>query len=176
MCAGRGLRCCVLMSEGFALGDRYSTVETLLQYYLLLPLKQKDAHLVYLTNELSSSSTIIFTRTVADAQRLSIILRLLGFPAIPLHGQLSQSSRLGALNKFKSGGRKILVATDVAARCVVASLVKDMCLETNDTPRSYSWQRSRYSPRRPGHQLRYPHSFQGIHPSSRSYRPSRSSG
>lgn len=102
---------------------RYSTVETLLQYYLLLPLKQKDAHLVYLTNELSSSSTIIFTRTVADAQRLSIILRLLGFPAIPLHGQLSQSSRLGALNKFKSGGRKILVATDVAARGLDIPLV-----------------------------------------------------
>lgn len=107
---------------------RYSTVETLLQYYLLLPLKQKDAHLVYLTNELSSSSTIIFTRTVADAQRLSIILRLLGFPAIPLHGQLSQSSRLGALNKFKSGGRKILVATDVAARCVIACSVDEVCL------------------------------------------------
>lgn len=103
--------------------SKYTTVETLLQYYLLLPLKQKDAHLVYLTNELSSSSTIIFTRTVADAQRLSIILRLLGFPAIPLHGQLSQSSRLGALNKFKSGGRKILVATDVAARGLDIPLV-----------------------------------------------------
>lgn len=95
---------------------RYSTVSTLLQYYVLLPLKHKDTHLIYLTNELSSSSMIIFTRTVNDAQRLSIMLRLLGFPAIPLHGQLSQSSRLGALNKFKSGGRKILVATDVASR------------------------------------------------------------
>lgn len=48
--------------------------------------------------------------------RLSIILRTLGFPAVPLHGQLSQSARLGALGKFKSGGRKVLVATDVASR------------------------------------------------------------
>lgn len=49
---------------------------------------------------------------------LSIILRNLGFPAVPLHGQLSQSHRLGALAKFKSGGRSILVATDVASRQV----------------------------------------------------------
>lgn len=48
--------------------------------------------------------------------RLSIILRILGFPALPLHGKLTQSQRLGALGKFKSGGRSILVATDVASR------------------------------------------------------------
>ncbi|THH18490.1 hypothetical protein EW146_g2511 [Bondarzewia mesenterica] len=51
-----------------------------------------------------------------NIQRLSIILRTLGFPAVPLHGQLSQSQRLGALSKFKSGGRNVLVATDVASR------------------------------------------------------------
>jgi ATP-dependent RNA helicase DDX47/RRP3 len=51
--------------------------------------------------------------------RLSIILRTLGFQAVPLHGQLSQSQRLGALGKFKSGGQKVLVATDVASRCVL---------------------------------------------------------
>jgi ATP-dependent RNA helicase DDX47/RRP3 len=45
-----------------------------------------------------------------------LILRNLGFPAIPLHGQLSQPKRLGALNKFKSGDRNILLATDVASR------------------------------------------------------------
>jgi len=40
----------------------------------------------------------------------------LGFSAIPLHGQLSQSARLGALGKFRARSRDILVATDVAAR------------------------------------------------------------
>ncbi|KAI9571284.1 DEAD-domain-containing protein [Boletus coccyginus] len=96
--------------------SKYQTVSTLLQYYLFVPLIQKDVHLVYLANELASNSSIVFTRTVHDAQRLSIILRTLGFPAVPLHGQLSQSQRLGALNKFKTGGRKVLVATDVASR------------------------------------------------------------
>ncbi|KAL7419325.1 ribosomal RNA processing protein [Cryptotrichosporon argae] len=103
--------------------SKYSTVSTLQQHYLLLPLKHKDAHLFYLTTELASASMIIFTRTVVDAQRLAIMLRRLGFPAIPLHGQMSQSARLGSLNKFKSGGRSILVATDVASRGLDIPLV-----------------------------------------------------
>ena len=44
------------------------------------------------------------------------MLRTLGFPAIPIHGQLSQTARLGALNKFRTGSRNLLIATDVAAR------------------------------------------------------------
>lgn len=50
---------------------RYSTVSTLLQYYLLIPLPQKDVHLIYLANTLAQNSIIIFTRTVHDAQRLA---------------------------------------------------------------------------------------------------------
>jgi len=38
------------------------------------------------------------------------------FSAIPLHGAMTQPNRLGALNKFKSGSRNILLATDVASR------------------------------------------------------------
>ncbi|KAJ3812357.1 P-loop containing nucleoside triphosphate hydrolase protein [Lentinula aff. lateritia] len=96
--------------------SKYQTVSTLLQYYCLMPQKEKDTYLIYLANTLAQNSIIIFTRTVHDAARLSIILRTLGFPAIPLHGQLSQSQRLGSLNKFKSGGQRVLVATDVASR------------------------------------------------------------
>ncbi|KAG8942369.1 ribosomal RNA processing protein, partial [Tulasnella sp. 408] len=94
----------------------YSTVSTLLQHYIFIPLTHKDAYLVHLVNELAQNSMIIFTRTVQDSQRLALVLRKLGFPAIPIHGKLSQESRLGALNKFKTGGRSILVATDVASR------------------------------------------------------------
>lgn len=96
--------------------NKYQTVSTLLQYYVFIPHTMKDTYLIYLVNEHAGKSTIIFTRTVWETQRLAILLRTLGFGAIPLHGQLSQSSRLGALNKFRSGTRDILVATDVAAR------------------------------------------------------------
>ncbi|KAL7912547.1 P-loop containing nucleoside triphosphate hydrolase protein [Trichoderma velutinum] len=96
--------------------SKYQTVSTLLQHYVFVPHKRKDTYLIYLVNEFAGKSIIIFTRTVFETQRIAILLRTLGFGAIPLHGQLSQSSRLGALNKFKGGSREILVATDVAAR------------------------------------------------------------
>ncbi|KAF8594479.1 DEAD-domain-containing protein, partial [Ceratobasidium sp. AG-I] len=94
---------------------KYSTASTLLQYYLLTPFVNKDVHLVHLANELAANQVVVFTRTAHDAQRLSMVLRKLGFPAVPLHGQLSQSARSGALNKFKAGGRGLLIATDVAS-------------------------------------------------------------
>ncbi|KAG9233436.1 P-loop containing nucleoside triphosphate hydrolase protein [Amylocarpus encephaloides] len=99
-----------------SVSNKYQTVSTLLQKYLFIPHPQKDVYLVYLMNEFAGQSAIIFTRTVNETQRIAILLRTLGFGAIPLHGQLSQSARLGALNKFRARSREILVATDVAAR------------------------------------------------------------
>ncbi|BDD60683.1 ribosomal RNA processing protein [Monascus purpureus] len=96
--------------------NKYQTVSTLLQSYVFIPQKYKDLYLIYLLNEFVGQSAIIFTRTVHETQRLAFLLRALGFGAIPLHGQLSQSARLGALGKFRSRSRDILVATDVAAR------------------------------------------------------------
>lgn len=94
----------------------HQVVSTLMQRYIFLPHKHKDLYLIHLLNDAIGHPTIIFTRTVNETQRIAILLRTLGFGAIPLHGQLSQSSRLGALAKFKSKSRDILVATDVAAR------------------------------------------------------------
>ncbi|KAF2747966.1 putative ATP-dependent RNA helicase [Sporormia fimetaria CBS 119925] len=94
----------------------HQVVSSLLQRYMFLPYKHKDIYLVHLLNDNIGHSVIIFTRTVNETQRVAVLLRTLGFGAIPLHGQLSQSARLGALSKFKSRSRDILVATDVAAR------------------------------------------------------------
>ncbi len=96
--------------------QKYSTVSTLLQYYLFFPFKHKEVYLAYLLNELSGQTSIVFTHTCATSQKLALMLRNLGFPAVCLHGQMSQSKRLGALNKFKAGERSILIATDVASR------------------------------------------------------------
>lgn len=94
----------------------HQTVSTLLQSFLFIPHKYKDLYLIHIINEHLGHPVIIFTRTVNETQRLAILLRTLGFGAIPLHGQLSQSARLGSLAKFRSRSRDILVATDVAAR------------------------------------------------------------
>ncbi|KAI6905957.1 ATP-dependent rRNA helicase [Hortaea werneckii] len=94
----------------------YQTVKNLVQNYLFIPHKFKDIYLIALLHHFAGQTAILFTRTVNETQRLAFLLRALGRSAIPLHGQLSQSARLGALKKFKTGARDILVATDVAAR------------------------------------------------------------
>ncbi|KAH8808115.1 P-loop containing nucleoside triphosphate hydrolase protein [Xylogone sp. PMI_703] len=99
-----------------SVSNKYQTVSTLFQRYIFIPHQHKDTYLISLLTEFAGQTAIIFTRTVNETQRLAILLRTLGFGAIPLHGQLSQSARLGALNKFRAGSRQILVATDVAAR------------------------------------------------------------
>merc|ERR1719318_2324796 len=95
---------------------KYQTVEKLQQYYIFIPVKFKDVYLVYILNELAGNSFMVFCSTCANTQRVALMLRNLGFTAIPLHGQMGQAKRLGALNKFKSKSRSILIATDVASR------------------------------------------------------------
>ncbi|KCV69177.1 hypothetical protein, variant [Fonticula alba] len=95
---------------------KFSTADKLLQSYLFIPAKYKEVYLTYLINEFAGHASIIFVNRQHSAQTLALMLRALGFPAIPLHGGLSQPKRLGALNRFKSGTRNILIATDVAAR------------------------------------------------------------
>ncbi|XP_061605834.1 probable ATP-dependent RNA helicase DDX47 [Phyllopteryx taeniolatus] len=99
-----------------AVSTKYSTVEKLQQYYIFIPSKYKDCYLVSILNELAGNSFIIFCSTCNNAQRVALLLRNLGITAIPLHGQMSQNKRLGALNKFKAKSRSVLLATDVASR------------------------------------------------------------
>lgn len=96
--------------------SKYATVDTLIQTLMVAPDGYKNTYLMHILNDYIGKSVIIFARTCAHAQHLALMARILGFPAIPLHGQLSQAQRLGALNKFKTHDKNILVATDVAAR------------------------------------------------------------
>lgn len=73
-------------------------------------------YLAYILNEIGNQSVIIFCATQLSTLKTALILRNLGFTAIPLHGKMSQNKRLGALNKFKAKERSILLATDVASR------------------------------------------------------------
>jgi ATP-dependent RNA helicase DDX47/RRP3 len=95
---------------------KFQTPKKLLQSYMFLPAKYKDVYLTYLINENAGKSILVFGATCNNVQRLALMLRNLGFPAVCLHGQMSQPKRLGALTKFKSGGREILICTDVASR------------------------------------------------------------
>jgi ATP-dependent RNA helicase RhlE len=59
---------------------------------------------------------LVFARTKRGAERLSWSLERDGFEAAIIHGGRSQSQRIAALEGFKQGRYRILVATDVAAR------------------------------------------------------------
>ena len=48
--------------------------------------------------------------------KLVLTLKFLNFKAVNIHGKLSQQMRLDSLNKFKTGERSIMIATDVASR------------------------------------------------------------
>lgn len=95
---------------------KFQTVEKLQQSYIFIPQKYKDCYLVSILNDLAGNSFMIFCGTCNNVKRICLLLRHLGFHAIPLHGQMSQSKRLGSLNKYKSKSRNILIATDVASR------------------------------------------------------------
>ncbi|CAI4510935.1 AIC_G0024050.mRNA.1.CDS.1 [Saccharomyces cerevisiae] len=99
-----------------AVSNKYQTVDTLVQTLMVVPGGLKNTYLIYLLNEFIGKTMIIFTRTKANAERLSGLCNLLEFSATALHGDLNQNQRMGALDLFKAGKRSILVATDVAAR------------------------------------------------------------
>jgi ATP-dependent RNA helicase RhlE len=59
---------------------------------------------------------IVFTRTKRGTDKVERMLNDAGLRSIGIHGDKSQGQRNKALAQFKSGAKKILVATDVAAR------------------------------------------------------------
>ncbi len=59
---------------------------------------------------------LVFTRTKHGANRLATQLESDGITATAIHGNKSQSARTRALQDFKNGSVRVLVATDVAAR------------------------------------------------------------
>ncbi len=86
-----------------------------------VPLHLKQSFLKFLLKDLNYKSVLIFVRTKRWARRLSQRLVKSGFQAVDLHGDLSQNKRQRALDGFKSGEFKILVATDLAARGIDCS-------------------------------------------------------
>eukprot|EP00271_Cylindrocystis_brebissonii_P013125 TRINITY_DN32722_c0_g1_i1.p1 TRINITY_DN32722_c0_g1~~TRINITY_DN32722_c0_g1_i1.p1 ORF type:complete len:469 (+),score=99.49 TRINITY_DN32722_c0_g1_i1:569-1975(+) len=109
-------RACLKNPVKVEVSSKYSTVETLRQQYLFVPAKHKDCYVAYTLSELAGSTAMVFTRTCEATRKVALVLRNLGFDAIPISGQMSQPKRLGALAKFKGGERSILICTDVASR------------------------------------------------------------
>ena len=93
-----------------------STAEKIEQSVYFVDKKQKQSLLVHLLNEKNIQRTLVFTRTKHGADRIAKDLKKANIAADAIHGNKSQAARQNALNNFKRGKLKVLVATDIAAR------------------------------------------------------------
>ena len=93
--------------------------------HTLYPVKQhlKTALLVQLLRRTETESVLVFTRTKYRAERVAQQLERAGYRSTSLQGNLSQGRRQAALDGFRDGSVKILVATDVAARGIDVSSI-----------------------------------------------------
>jgi ATP-dependent RNA helicase RhlE len=93
--------------------------------HALYPVRQdlKTALLLELLYQTKTDSVLIFVRTKYRVERLAEQLYRAGHNVASLQGNLSQQRRQAALDGFRSGSIKILVATDIAARGIDVSSI-----------------------------------------------------
>lgn len=93
-----------------------STVDRIEQSVYLLENGKKQSLLNHILQDKSIVSALVFTRTKRGADRVTRDLSKVNITAQAIHGNKSQNERQRALNNFKSGVTRVLVATDIAAR------------------------------------------------------------
>jgi ATP-dependent RNA helicase RhlE len=93
-----------------------TTAERVEQTVLFIESQRKRALLTELYAEDALSRTLVFTRTKRSADKVAAYLQAGGIEAAAIHGDKSQGQRERALQAFKAGKVRALVATDIAAR------------------------------------------------------------
>jgi len=95
--------------------------------------------LVEILRGTDTKSVIVFTRTKHRAENLGEKLQRSGFDAVALQGNLSQKQRQIALDGFRNGSYKIMVATDIAARGIDVSKISHVInYDIPDTTEAYT--------------------------------------
>lgn len=86
----------------------------------------------------NSGTAIVFVRTKHSAKKVSYALRSNGFSATEIHSNRSLAQRRAALDGFKSGKHKVLVATDIAARGIdVSGIGRVINFDLPESPEDY---------------------------------------
>jgi superfamily II DNA/RNA helicase len=86
------------------------------QWLVKVEERAKRDTLRHLLNTGDVSTAIIFCNRKTMVRDLNTSLKRYGFASGEIHGDMEQSARLAELDRFKTGGINILVASDVAAR------------------------------------------------------------
>lgn len=95
---------------------RNATAERIDQKVVMVEKPRKRAVLSHLIHSGGWSQVLVFTATKHGANKLCKNLETDGLTAAALHGNKSQTARTKALDGFKQGSVRVLVATDIAAR------------------------------------------------------------
>jgi len=96
--------------------EKMATPDTISHALYPVPEHLKFQLLKQLLEDDKMDSVLIFTRTKHRADRIVCDLQRAKIPAAVIHGNRSQSQRVAALDAFKRGHMRVLVATDIAAR------------------------------------------------------------
>lgn len=102
--------------EKVTIQPKQTTAEKVDQSVYMVSKGDKVKLLVHLIHEKEAASTLVFSRTKHGANKIVKKLAQAGIEAEAIHGNKSQNIRVKALNGFKEGRIKVLVATDIAAR------------------------------------------------------------
>ena len=100
---------------------------------------RKAEVLLEILHQSGSGKVLVFTRTKHRAKKLADQLIKAGLPATSLQGNLSQTRRQEAMDNFRSGRVKVLVATDIAARGIDVSQISHVInFDMPDTAIAYT--------------------------------------
>ncbi|PZQ20350.1 MAG: DEAD/DEAH box helicase [Sphingopyxis macrogoltabida] len=115
-----------------------TTAEKIRQRVTFVEQKEKQALLHHVLRTEEIDRALIFTRTKHGADRVVRHLKGAGIEAYAIHGNKSQAQRTTALQAFRSGQVRLLVATDIAARGIDVSGVSHVInFEIPNVPEQY---------------------------------------
>lgn len=115
-----------------------STVDKIDQSLYFVGKMEKPELLLHLLQDKEIRTALVFTRTKHGADKVVKILQRSNIRAAAIHGNKSQNARQGALNDFKNGTLRVLVATDIAARGIdIDDLTHVINFELPNVPETY---------------------------------------
>ena len=114
------------------------TADRVVQSLYYVPAMQKRQLLMHLLGDLAMNRVLVFTRTKHGANKVSEHLLKNGIQSDAIHGNKSQNARQRALDSFKGGKLRVLVATDISARGIDVDDVSHVVnFELPNEPESY---------------------------------------
>jgi ATP-dependent RNA helicase RhlE len=124
--------------ERVEISPKVITVDKIEQSVYFRETGEKLALLAEIMGDESLYRVIVFTRTKHRANKVSEYLKKRSIPAEAIHGNKSQTARQRALETFKSGDTRVLVATDIAARGIdIDDVTHVINFELPNEPESY---------------------------------------